>query len=475
MGLSLPVFVALIVLSMAHYWREYELIQEQTRLTAVNLGDVLYSSLAHTMLIKDDDHLARVLSDISRLENVDRVQIIGASGWNIGSADLSGQFDLLDEECQACHQYPAGQRPRTVEFGKTSKLLRVSTPIDNRPECFDCHDAANVHLGVLLIDVPMGEFQAHLLEDLQIDLLISALATFLVALGVNWLVNRLIVSRIETLQKPMVAFAAGDHSARIQKRSTINDEICELASTFNEMADRIEQHTLDQEERTKVRQRAIVEERERIARELHDGISQVLGYVNTKAMAVRMLLQKERWTDADQQLLQLEEAARGLFMDVREAILGLRMSGRVDADLALTIRDYVERFNQLSDFHVQLDLSKPGELKLDPETVLQLLRIVQEALTNARKYSLASVIEVRLHFNQDALQLEVRDNGIGFNPEAMMAKENGRFGLRTMQERAEEIGANIDIQSQPGVGTQVIVNLMVGRKQETGDASDRSR
>ena len=83
-----------------------------------------------------------------------------------------------------------------------------------------------------------------------------------------------------------------------------------------------------------MRQRAIVEERERIARELHDGMAQVLGYVHTKATAVRLLLGRQQTEAATAQLGQLEEAARGLFIDVREAILGLRMTSRGDLRLA---------------------------------------------------------------------------------------------------------------------------------------------
>ena len=127
-----------------------------------------------------------------------------------------------------------------------------------------------------------------------------------------------------------------------------------------------------------MREHAIIEERERIARELHDGLSQLLGYINTKANAVRLLLSKWQIRIAENQLLQLEEAAQGLFLDVREAIIGLKVSGRVGDNMANTLQECTRSFSRLSDIPIEVDIDPQVEaLTFDAETELHLLRIVQ--------------------------------------------------------------------------------------------------
>jgi signal transduction histidine kinase len=237
----------------------------------------------------------------------------------------------------------------------------------------------------------------------------------------------------------------------------------QLAQTFNRMADRLEQHTREETARADLRQRAIVEERERIARELHDGLAQVLGYVHTKATAVRLLLGRQQVAAAEGQLVQLEEAARGLFVDVREAILGLRMTSRHDLRLTGLLREYAGHFSQLSDLPVEVTITPSAEtLHLSPETELQLLRIVQEALTNVRKHAGASQARVSVLNGGPTMEVQVSDDGAGFEPAAVEAGQgNGRqhFGLCTMRERAESIGAELRLESTPGAGTCVRVRL----------------
>ncbi len=209
-----------------------------------------------------------------------------------------------------------------------------------------------------------------------------------------------------------------------------------------------------------LRERAIVEERERIARELHDGLSQLLGYVNTKAIAARLLLSKRQIKAADQQLLQLEEATKELFVDVREAILGLKMAGQSNAGLALNLNEFVASFSDLSGLPVKLEIAPEVEnLPLKTETEYQLMRIVQEALNNVRKHASADQVWVNVQYSNNRLELCVIDNGIGFDPQAPQAIQKGHFGLNTMQERARSIGAELSIESSIHHGCCVRVRL----------------
>ena len=213
-----------------------------------------------------------------------------------------------------------------------------------------------------------------------------------------------------------------------------------------------------------MRQRAIVEERERIARELHDGMAQVLGYVSTKVMAARLMLKKQRSHEAEQHLLQLEEAAQRLFVDVREAILGLKMAGRSGAGLSSALREYTAQYHQLTGIPVDLSIDPAAEsTSLSAETELQLVRIVQEALTNVRKHASAKRASVGLHRENGTLELLVRDDGVGFDPDGVRLRDSDQphFGLGTMRERADAIGADFMLHSKPGAGTQVSVRLKI--------------
>ncbi|MBM3144221.1 MAG: HAMP domain-containing protein [Chloroflexi bacterium] len=461
-GVALPIFFILMGLSLAHYLQELRILENQAGSYAAQLGDILANSISHTMVTKESEHLSRTISDVNRLENVQQVQIVGISGKILaekGVFEPPGDVNQQSAGCWECHQYPADERPRSLELSSPTQTLRISTPISNQPECLACHHETGAHLGVLLIDMSLASVQKHTFKALYRDMAITVLSTVLITMGLYALINRFVVRRIESLQKPIAAYTAGDHSIRIPEYGRFDDEICQLADTFNQMADEIERHMRQQEERSRLRQRAIIDERERIARELHDGLAQVLGYVSTKAMAVRLNIQKYHLEEADRQLFQLEEAARGLSLDVREGILGLKMASQVDTDLVAVLREYVDQFNHLSNIPAEFDPPAEFAANLVPEEVLHLLRVVQESLTNARKYADATRIEVSLSQEGNTLCLSVTDNGHGFDLEQVLARKNGNFGLTTMKERTEEIGAKLEILSKPGHGTRVSVTF----------------
>ncbi|MBI4769187.1 MAG: HAMP domain-containing protein [Chloroflexi bacterium] len=463
LGVTLPIFLALSSLSFVHYWRESLLAQDQARLAAAQLGQLLTGSLRHAMLVNDHDMLATVLKDVGAMNNVERIQVLDLSGQVKADSRASavGQTrEIGGPGCAECHRFAPAVRPRTVLLSAEGDILRIASPIPNEPACAGCHPGQVTHLGMLLADVPMLSLKQHLLQDLQTDLAISAGLTLLMTIGVYLLVHWLVVRRVEAFRQPLARYAGGDFASRLPVNASPTDEIGELASAFNRMADELERHAQEEKERSELRQRAIVEERERIARELHDGLAQLLGYVGTKAGAVRLLLNHHQITAAEKQLVQLEEAARELFVDVREAILGLKMAGRAEAGLPGMLREYTAQFNRLSGLPVELLISPEVEgLPLKAEVEMQLSRIVQEALTNVRKHASASTVRVSVRTDDDALELRVEDDGEGFDPAPIQAHHRPHFGLGTMQERAEAIAAQFSLTSQPGAGTCVTVRL----------------
>lgn len=207
----------------------------------------------------------------------------------------------------------------------------------------------------------------------------------------------------------------------------------------------------------RLRSLAVAEERVRIARELHDGMAQVLAYVNTKAQAVKAYLDKGRTQEAGEQLEQLATAARDVYADAREGITALRTQMGPNQPLSAALQDYIKRWETQSGIPAELKLD--GDLDLSPSVELQLLRVIQEALANARKHSGATKAVVSLHHSGGMIETSIEDDGSGFDPAIRSRAAFPRFGLAIMRERAESIGGSLEIDSAPGGGTRVRIRV----------------
>ena len=212
------------------------------------------------------------------------------------------------------------------------------------------------------------------------------------------------------------------------------------------------------------REAAIAEERARLAREMHDSLAQVLGYVNTKAQAAQELLRAGKVDRASDQIGQLGQAAREAYVDVREHLLSLRTTLAADQGFLDALRQYLERWEEQSGVRAELQVTAADEVVrgLPPTAELQLLRIIQEALSNVRKHAGATAATVRLGAADGRLAVAIEDNGAGFDPAALGPSAFPRFGLTGMHERAEAVGGTLEIRSAPGEGTRVLVCLPLG-------------
>lgn len=215
---------------------------------------------------------------------------------------------------------------------------------------------------------------------------------------------------------------------------------------------------------------AVLEERMRIARELHDGLAQVLGYINMQTLAVRKLLRSGRGGEAQDELALMEKSARKVYGDVREAILDLRVSPSRQG-LVPALRRYLEEYERMAGVTLRLDEGEGLDaLQLPPAVEIQLVRIVQEALSNVRKHASATSATVSIAIESDAVVLEVIDDGHGFDPRPSEPTGWPRFGLQTMRERAQAIGGGFELDSRPDVGTRVTVRLPLRQRTEAAVA-----
>ncbi|MBI4302064.1 MAG: GAF domain-containing sensor histidine kinase [Chloroflexi bacterium] len=205
---------------------------------------------------------------------------------------------------------------------------------------------------------------------------------------------------------------------------------------------------------------AVLQERERIAREMHDGMAQLLGYINTQTIALNKFISSRELVQAQEELAKMQDIARDLYADVREGILSLRTAAHRQEGLISALMEYVERFVEMSGIKVEVEVSPDAQDPfLEPSTEIQLMRIVQEALTNVRKHSRATTAFLAFERNGDHLQVTIADNGQGFDLARLPATGWPRFGLHTMRERVEAVGGTLQIDATPGRGTKVLVRV----------------
>jgi signal transduction histidine kinase len=204
---------------------------------------------------------------------------------------------------------------------------------------------------------------------------------------------------------------------------------------------------------------SIIEERARIAREMHDGLAQVLGYLNLQVQTLGSLLQQGKSEKLQAELTQMRQAIQVAHADVRENILSLRTTLAQDKGLDIAVDEYLTEFGIHTGVETNFSYQVEGDLNISSIAEVQLVCILQEALTNVRKHAQASRVEVAItrenHRNASLIHLQIIDDGIGF----VLTGPKRNFGLQTMRERAESVGGRLIINSGHGNGTRIECRL----------------
>jgi signal transduction histidine kinase len=224
--------------------------------------------------------------------------------------------------------------------------------------------------------------------------------------------------------------------------------------------------------REHMRALAAQSERERIAREMHDGLAQVLAYVSTKAAAAAELLGASRTADAAAQMDDLGRVARSTYVDVREAILGLTTPIGDDGGIVRAISTYADRFAGVAKVVVTVESSDAARTaEIAAPVQAQAFRIVQEALTNVRKHAEAARVWIRIDVTGGDLRIAVRDDGRGLAAADASTTDWPRYGLTMMAARAREVGGSVHVTSASEGGTRVEIVLPVGSGRPRTDDS----
>jgi two-component system nitrate/nitrite sensor histidine kinase NarX len=206
----------------------------------------------------------------------------------------------------------------------------------------------------------------------------------------------------------------------------------------------------------------MLQERARLAREIHDGLAQTIGFLKLQAAQLRNQLANGDSARARQSADLFYATLTEAYQDARQAIDGLRVSPD-ECGLTGWLRQIASEFEDLSGLPVHVEES-PVDVQVSPEVQAQLIRIVQEALSNVRKHAHAGDVWLAIDQANGDLVLEVRDDGQGFTPQDITS--TARHGLRGMRERAELIGADFQVVSRPQQGATVRVRLPLKRPLE---------
>jgi len=207
----------------------------------------------------------------------------------------------------------------------------------------------------------------------------------------------------------------------------------------------------------KARFSAIVEERQRLARELHDAVSQQLFAISMTATAVGRIMDKD-FDKAKRQIFLIEEMASVAQSEMRALLMHLRPVHLEGKRLSQAVGDLLQELRAKVQIEIEWEMDEGVALPKGIED--HLFRIVQEALSNALRHSKATKLELKLKHlhSQEGVRLYIRDNGVGFD---MQDKKQSSYGLTTMQERVSEIGGSLSLVAAPNQGTRIDIRVPI--------------
>jgi signal transduction histidine kinase len=379
--------------------------------------------------------------------------------------------------------YPAGLAMADSEPAPADDLIvRALRGITNTAELSAWNDVEHQPIATAPIFSPTGAVTGavylRLINFPAVGLLLGSLTPFLFSfivpwllvsggLGMiySWLVGRGFARRIARLTEASIDLSDGDLSQRIEDPS--GDELGQLGRQFNTMADQLSESLRslrlladrNAQLAEQTAQLTAVEERNRLARDLHDSVSQELFSLTMLAAAARRTLDGRPDLTAAR-LVEIEESARRALEETRSLIFALRPAALDGRGLAPALRDLLGALHERQG--LRIDLRVTGERRLPLEHEQALFRIVQEALANVARHSGVRSAIVTLRYESDVVALDVRDSGRGFD--LTTARNPRSIGLQSMAERAEALGGTLELHSAPGAGTTIAVRIPVARE-----------
>ena len=434
------------------------------------VNDVLKSS----MLSKNQEEMKYILEVASQYPDVKKIFILNRVGrivTSIEDKEIGKVIDIHDPTCQVCHQRTTEALNKTVIYSSLEgeKIFRNVNPIYNRKECFSCHNPEQKITGVLVTDFTLNNIESQLRAELKENIFLLLFAVGVSTLVIGIALNQLVIKKLQHFVETVSLIGRGDLGRTVTFKS--DDEIKRLADSFNLMAKTLmEKMRLERKYLSQIIE-AQENERRRISRELHDEIGQALTAIKFNLDMIDKDLPQTsshlrgRLVEAKSLSHQTLTAMRQLSMDLRPTMLD-------DLGLIPTLRWYVQNFSNRLNIHSNFQ-AIGFEEKLPPQIETAFYRIVQEALNNIAKHAKANRIEISLEQRDSTIIASIIDNGKGFDLDKVLHPESPErgFGIIGMQERISLLGGHIDIQSKPGFGTHIHIEVPY-QKGSDGNAKD---
>ena len=308
-------------------------------------------------------------------------------------------------------------------------------------------------LGALVIETPVPQLHtAFLLLFPPSLLLFTALAGLIGAIFGFFTANRL-TWRIRHLARAASHWSSGGFDVAIADRS--GDELGQLARDLDQMAQQLQ--LLLQERQ----QFVTLQERNRLARDLHDSVKQQVFALGMRLSAARSYLDYDL-AAATQQLVEADRLIAQTQQELTSIIHELRPAALQDRGLARALQEYIVEWSQQHAITASVQIAEAVVIPAMLEVAL--VRVVQEALSNVARHSRATAVQVQLVCQSDAVVLSILDNGQGFAPAAIKGHS---VGLHSMHERVAELGGQVDVYSTIGKGTCVVARCMLRLNQST--------
>lgn len=240
----------------------------------------------------------------------------------------------------------------------------------------------------------------------------------------------------------------------LDKPGDISQEDIRIISLFADQASIIIEHARLQQRAEQV---AVLEERQHLARELHDSVTQALYSVTLYADAARMAFTAKKWEALDRNLQEVRKMAREAMYDMRLLVFELHPFLLEKEGLASALRARLAAVEGRAGLKTEVLVE--GERRLPIEIEEGIYRIAQEGLNNVVKHAKATEVRVRIQYGEDTIWLEMIDDGVGFDIQT--ANESGGMGLTGIRERVQQLGGNLEVESNTGKGTHMTVRIPI--------------
>lgn len=321
-----------------------------------------------------------------------------------------------------------------------NKILTIAVPVTSD---------TGAPLGVVVLrmaHLPQGSLTQTFL------LIVGSIIVFTPAAGIigtifGYFTARALTRRLHNITQAADAWSQGDFSAHIRDRS--NDELGKLAHRLNRMAERLQNLLYTR------RELATLEERNRLARDLHDSVKQQIFATAMQVGAARALLDPDSRA-ALEHLNEAEQLARQAQTELTALIRELRPASLQGKGLTQALKELVAGWSRQN--KIAAEISMQGERALPLEVEQAMFRVAQEALSNVARHSEATHIEAHLAWENNEVSITISDNGKGFDIDAVEGKG---VGLRSMRERMEALGGSLSLERSPGRGMRLVARCQI--------------